>query len=127
MSDKVIIVTSPDDILIDGLRILLVDLTPDQTQVISTALSQFETIPTIVTYVSSTDDINWCIDKKQKSSLIIFNADSENQTLAGYMAAQRNSHYFGNLKSLSIINNSALHTTEQIYNLLGNAVADYER
>lgn len=127
MSDKVIIVTSPDDILIDGLRILLVDLTPDQTQVISTALSQFETIPTIVTYVSSSDDISWCIDKKQKSSLIIFNADSENQTLTGYMAAQRNSHYFGNLKSLSIINNSALYSTEQIYNLLGNAVADYER
>jgi len=128
MSDKVIIVTPPDDIQVDGLRILLVDLTPDQTNVISQSLTRLETIPTTITYVWNTsNDISWLLDKKHKSFLIFFNADSENDAIIGYMAAQVNSYYFGNLKSLSQVNQNAIYDTEQIFNLMENVIQQYVR
>ena len=128
MSDKVIIVTPPDDIQVDGLRILLVDLTPDQTNVISQSLTRLETIPTTITYVWNTsNDISWLLDKKHKSFLIFFNADSENDAIIGYMAAQVNSYYFGNLKSLSLANQNAIYDTEQIFNLMENVIQQYVR
>ena len=128
MSDKVIIVTPPDDIQVDGLRILLVDLTPDQTNIISQSLTRLETIPTTITYVWNTsNDISWLLDKKHKSFLIFFNADSENDAIIGYMAAQANSYYFGNLKSLSQVNQNAIYDTEQIFNLMENVIQQYVR
>lgn len=128
MSDKVIIVTPPDDIPVDGLRILLVDLTPDQTNIISQSLTRLETIPTTITYVWNTsNDISWLLDKKHKSFLIFFNADSENDAIIGYMAAQANSYYFGNLKSLSQVNQNAIYDTEQIFNLMENIIQQYVR
>jgi len=128
MSDKVIIVTPPDDIQVDGLRILLVDLTPDQTNIISQSLTRLETIPTTITYVWNTsNDISWLLDKKHKSFLIFFNADSENDAIIGYMAAQVNSYYFGNLKSLSQVNQNAIYDTEQIFNLMENVIQQYVR
>lgn len=128
MSDKVIIVTPPDDIQVDGLRILLVDLTPDQTNIISQSLTRLDTIPTTITYVWNTsNDISWLLDKKHKSFLIFFNADSENDAIIGYMAAQVNSYYFGNLKSLSQVNQNAIYDTEQIFNLMENVIQQYVR
>lgn len=128
MSDKVIIVTPPDDIQVDGLRILLVDLTPEQTNLISQSLTRLETIPTTITYVWNTsNDISWLLDKKHKSFLIFFNADSENDAIIGYMAAQANSYYFGNLKSLSQVNQNAIYDTEQIFNLMENVIQQYVR
>lgn len=128
MSNKVIIVTPPDDIQVDGLRILLVDLTPDQTNIISQSLTRLETIPTTITYVWNTsNDISWLLDKKHKSFLIFFNADSENDAIIGYMAAQANSYYFGNLKSLSQVNQNAIYDTEQIFNLMENIIQQYVR
>lgn len=128
MSNKVIIVTPPDDIPVDGLRILLVDLTPDQTNIISQSLTRLETIPTTITYVWNTsNDISWLLDKKHKSFLIFFNADSENDAIIGYMAAQANSYYFGNLKSLSQVNQNAIYDTEQIFNLMENIIQQYVR
>ena len=38
MTDKVLVVTPPDDVLIDGFRLLLVDLDADQTKIISNNL-----------------------------------------------------------------------------------------
>jgi hypothetical protein len=128
MTDKVILVTAPDDILIDGLRILLVDLDPEQTQLVSTALTQLETIPTIITYLWKTGDtVDWLLDKKHKSKLIIFNANSENDVIIGYMTAQPNSHYFGILKSLSIVNNSAIYNVDQISNILEKTIEQNDK
>lgn len=128
MSDKVIIVTPPDDIQVDGLRILLVDLTPEQTNLISQSLTRLETIPTTITYVwNNLNDVLWLLDKKHKSFLIFFNADSENDAIIGYMAAQANSYYFGNLKSLSQVNQNAIYDTEQIFNLMENVIQQYVR
>jgi hypothetical protein len=128
MSDKVIIVTPPDDVQIDGLRILLIDLTHEQTNLISQSLTRLETIPTTITYVWNTsNDIQWLLDKKHKSFLTFFNADSENDAIIGYMAAQANSYYFGNLKSLSLANQNAIYDTEQIFNLMENVIQQYVR
>ena len=127
MTNKVLLVTSPDDVLDDGLRILMVGLTNDQTNLISQALTRLGNIPTIVGYIVNGTEVEWFLDKKPKCDLIIFNADSENDVIIGYMAAQSNSYYFGNLKSLSQANQYAIYDSEQIFNLLENAIEHYGR
>ena len=127
MTNKVLLVTSPDDVLDDGLRILMVGLTNDQTNLISQALTRLGNIPTIVGYIVNGTEVEWFLDKKPKCDLIIFNADSENDVIIGYMAAQSNGYYFGNLKSLSQANQNAIYDSEQIFNLLENAIEHYGR
>lgn len=118
MTDKVILVTPPDDVLLDGFRLLLIDLSPEQSSVVSTALTTIESF-TVIAYVwKSGNDIDWLFDKKHKANLIIFNADSQNETLVGYFAAQRNSYYFGNLKSLQSVNKSAIYSIDQCCDIL---------
>jgi hypothetical protein len=126
MIDKIVLVTPPDDILVDGIRLLLVDVTIPQSQMVSSVLTQFETIPTVVAYMwSSGDSVDWLIDKKHKSDIIIFNADSDNDIVVGYLAAQPNSYYFGNLKLLSTVNRSAIYNTDQLYDLLEKLIGHY--
>ena len=126
MSNKVLLVTPPDDVLLDGIRIILVDLVPEQQQIISDALTQLVTIPNVILYVwNGTNDINWLLDKKSKSDAIIFNADSENDVIIGYMAAQSNSHYFGTLKILSMVNNSTIYNIDQVSTILENIIKQH--
>jgi len=113
MSQKITIVTPPDDILDDGLRILLVDLIPAQTHIVSEALKRVEH-SNIIAYMFNSSEVDWMVDKKHKSSIIIFNADSEDQTLVGYIAAQQNSYYFGTLKTIGSINKRAIYSVEQL-------------
>ena len=69
MSDRVIIVTPPDDTLLDGIRFLAVDLDQSQTQVLSSSLSKLVSMPNIIVYIWNTgDSVDWLFDKKQKSS-----------------------------------------------------------
>lgn len=126
MSDRVLLVSPPDDVFEDALRILLVDLNKEQSDLFSQSLLSKENLPSIVIYSWSTsEDINWLFDKSLKSNIIIFNADSENQTLAGYFAAKRNSYYFGNLKTLHIINKSAIYDVHQCGELLERTFETY--
>jgi hypothetical protein len=126
MTDKVLLVTAPDDVLVDGIRILLVDIVPEQQQIISDALTQLDNSPDIVVYVWNSDnDTSWLLDKKLKSDAIIFNADSENDVIIGYMAAQSNSHYFGTLKILSMVNKSTIYDTDQVLIILENKIKQY--
>lgn len=119
MSDQVVIVTAPDDFIQDSFRILLVDLDESQTQLVSAALLQLNHIGKLVVYkFSSGDSIAWLLDKKNKSNLIIFNADSKNEQLVGYMCAQRKSCYFGTLKSLHLANKSAIYSVDDVVNLI---------
>ena len=119
MNEQVIAVTSPDDVLQDADRILLVDLTESQMQLISQSLGKIEEFSTILLYMWKTGDSNdWMLDKKLKSDLIIFNADSDNQTVIGYLAAQRNSYYFGTLKNIATANKNAIYDVEQLISLL---------
>jgi hypothetical protein len=127
MTDKVIVVTDPDDIVIDGLRILLVDLSLEHTQLISDALTKIDKIPTIITYMwQSNNSVDWLLDKKHKSWLIIFNADSQNDIVTGYLAAQRNSYYFGTLKNLSKANTRVINSSHELLDLLLLTIAKYE-
>jgi hypothetical protein len=126
MTDKLIMVTAPDDTLLQGGRIVLIDLTIDQTAILSTALTEIESVPCIVTYIwSNNDDVNWALDKIQKSQLVIFNAESLNQTLIGYAAGKLNSYYFGTLKSLNQVNNSVIYDVDQCKTILTNIFDRY--
>lgn len=119
MSDNVIIVTAPDDFLADGFRFMIVDLDETQTKIVSDALLELKSVGNIVVYFYKTKDpIEWFLDKKSKSDFIIFNADSNNDILVGYLAAQKNSHYFGTLKTLAKANKSAIYSVEDITSLL---------
>lgn len=119
MNDKIIVVTSPDDVLQDGGRLLVVDLTEDQMAVVSKALSELDVFNRIVLYVwNSKDDYDWMLDKRLKSDLIIFNADSFDQQLIGYMAAQPNSCYFGTLKNISKVNDTVINELSQLVNIM---------
>jgi hypothetical protein len=126
MTDKVFVVTAPDDVRLDGLRLLLINLKPEYTQIISDALAQIESSVNLIVYVAQTDkDINWFLEKKNMSDLMIFDANSEDQFIAGYLGAQPNSFYFGSLKYLSLINNSAIYDTTQVVELLEKSLKRY--
>lgn len=119
MTDRVIIVTPPDDIEIDGIRILLVDLFQTQTQILSAAYNTLSTQHTIINYIwRNGDPVEWLINKKHRSDIVIFNADSNNELIVGYLAAQSNSYYFGNLKSLSSANTSAIYNDSQSLDII---------
>jgi hypothetical protein len=119
MADKVVLVTFPDDILIDGVRILLVDLTREQSDIVSQSLTELETIPSIIAYSWKIGDpLNWLFDKMHKSHLIMFNAASDDQQLVGYFAGKSNSVYFGDIRALKLVNNSAVFDVEQCKEVL---------
>lgn len=127
MTDKVLIVTPPDDILIDGFRLLLVDLNNDQTKIISDCLLNISSKSTVITYLWTTNDnTNWLLDKKIRSDLIIFNANSQNELIVGYIAAQKNSHYFGTLKTLAMANAKAIYASEDCESLLKLNIDNHE-
>ena len=126
MTDKVLLVTAPDDVLVDGIRVLLVDIIPEQQQIISDALTQLDNITDIILYVwQNNNDSKWLLDKKLKSDAIIFNANSENDVIIGYMAAQSNSHYFGTLKILSMVNSSTIYNIDQVLTILENTIKQH--
>ena len=119
MTGKVLVVTTPDDVMLDGFRLLLVDLDADQTKTISDSLLKISSDTSVITYMwGSNDDSYWLLDKKAKSDLIIFNANSQNELIVGYMAAQKNSHYFGTLKTLAPANAKAIYASEDCESLI---------
>ena len=124
MTDRVLIVTPPDDVpLKDGIRILCVDLTSEQTQIVSDSLNLLEAYETVITYIWKTShSTDWLLDKKQKSQLILFNADSNYDLIVGYIAAQSNSHYFGTLRSLRGANDCTLYDKDQLVNILEQTI-----
>jgi hypothetical protein len=127
MIDKVLVITAPDDILEDGPRLLLVDLTQDQLKIISTILSLIDSSQTFITYIwKNGQDIEWLLDKKIKSDHIIFNADSDNQTLIGYLSSGKNSSYFGILRSLERVNKSAILSLEDCNIIIEKVIEKYE-
>ena len=127
MSDKILVATPPDDTPLDGIRIAHIDLTEEQSMVVSNALF-LPTFPTpIINYVwKMGDSVDWLFDKVVKSDIILFNADSVNQTVVGWLAAKSNSHYFGNLKDLYMVNDRAIYSTEQVSLLLERVSKYYE-
>jgi hypothetical protein len=118
MTEKILVVTPPDDVLYDGLRILLVDLDIEQTKLISDALQMLNNDGTVMVYMwKNLDSIEWLFDRKLKSDLIIFNANSTNDLLVGYFSAQFNSYYIGTLRTLSLVNNSVIYNVDQLVDI----------
>lgn len=116
MTAKILVVTAPDDVGVDGVRVLAVDLTQAQGQVVSNALLRLDNIDAnIINYVWHTDNnVPWLLDKKIKSDLIIFNADSPNDLIIGYLAAFSKSFFFGALRDLHVVNNRQINDSEEI-------------
>lgn len=113
MTDKITLVTSPDDIFEHGYRLLTVDLDHNQGMIVSQSLTQLDSVSKVVAYSWKTgDDVVWLLDKIYKSNLIIFNANSD-PLISGYLAGKENSYYFGDLKHLGLVNRSVLFDTEQ--------------
>jgi hypothetical protein len=132
MSDQILVVTPPDDTLLQGIRIIHVNLTEEQSSVVSNALFQTSLPHVIVNYVwKMGDSISWLIDKISKKDLVIFNADSTNngaiELLIGWVSAQPRSYYFGNLKDLHIVNNRAIYNADDILNLLEKISKEHEQ
>lgn len=127
MSD-ITLITPPDDVFIDGFRLLLVDVSRDQSKTITEALGFLEKTPTIIVYVWNNEQtIEWLIDKKHKSDLIIFNAESENRELVGYMAAQNSSYYMGTLRPFEIINNRAIRDVKSCVEMFEKNIGIYDK
>ena len=123
MTDKILVVTSPDDSLLDGIRILHVELTEEQRQLVSTAMLNTNTPCNIINYVwKMGDPISWLLDKHTKCDVILFNADVQSngaiELIIGYIAAQPQSYYFGTLRDLHLANDRAIYNTDDILSLL---------
>jgi hypothetical protein len=119
MSDKILLVTEPDDSLLEGIRIFLFDLDPEQYAIFSLSILDFDSVPLTVVYNSSVStNTTWIIDKILKSDLIVFNANSLNQQIVGYLSAKPESYYFGELRELSLINNSKIFDQHQLKDIL---------
>ena len=127
MTDKIILITEPDDIQIDGCRILLVDLTEEQNQMVSQALNLIDLSVNLLLYVAKESKIDWVLDKKNKSRLIVFNAESTNDLLVGYLSASAISHYMGNLKILNKANPRIIYSAEDLVRLFNKQIGMYEQ
>ena len=124
MNDTVSIVTYPDDIQTDALRILTYDLTPEQSQMVSNTIQTLELPNTIIYVAKPSDDPQWVVDKKHKCVIVILNANSEDQQTTGYFLAQPNSYYFGSTK-LSVANSREILDQQHINNLMEKAKNSY--
>jgi hypothetical protein len=132
MTDRILVVTPPDDTLLDGIRIAHVNLNEEQSAVVSSALMNSALPHTIINYVWKIGNkVDWLLDKIVKCDLIIFNADGPmdpgREIIIGWTAAQPQSYYFGNLKDLHLANNRAIYTTEDVLNLLEIIVKKHEQ
>lgn len=128
MKNQITLVSPPDDVLHDALRIILVDLDQEQTQLMSEALLTFESVPPTVLYVwASSNQVEWLLDKKSKAHLIIFNAGSTaDELVTGYIAAQSNAYYLGDLKTLSKANPRAIYDMDSLKEVFTQHFRKYE-
>lgn len=131
MSDRILIVTAPDDTLLQGIRIMHVCLTEEQSSVVSSALLQTKLPHTMVNYVWNMGNrVDWLLDKITKSDIIIFNADvppNGSDIIIGWVSAQPQSYYFGNLKDLHMANDRAIYSVDDILTLLEKVSKNYEQ
>lgn len=123
MSDRILVVTAPDDTLLQGIRIMHVGLDEEQSSIVSNALLQTKLPHAIINYVwNMGNPVDWLLDKITKSDLIIFNAgghvDPGRDVIIGWTAAQPQSYYFGNLKDLHMANDRVIYNSDDILILL---------
>jgi hypothetical protein len=124
---KILVITPPDDTVLQGLRITHVNLTNEQTAVVSQAILKNNLSHNVINYVWHIGNpISWLLQMKSKSNLIIFNADSDTESdmITGYLAADPRSYYFGTLRDLHVANDRVILNSDEILNLL-ETIAKY--
>lgn len=127
MNDRVILVTPQDDVLVNGPRILVANLTPDQSKIVSDILLNIKLESTVILYAwNNGDSIEWLLDKVYKSGMIIFNADHDTAA-TGFLSSFGKSYYFGNLKELSSMNPRTIFAFDDCRNLLDSYIGNYEQ
>jgi len=132
MTDKILVVTPPDDILLQGIRILHVHLDEEQSSIVSNALMQTNLPHNIINYVWKMGNrVDWLLDKTTKCDLILFNANGPSDPgldiILGWTAAQHQSYYFGTLKDLHMVNDRAIYTADDIIFLLEKIAKKHEQ
>lgn len=132
MTNKILVATPPDDTLLQGIRITHVQLTEEQSNIVSSALLQTTLPHTIINYVWKMGDrVDWLLDKIAKSDLVIFNANAESngaiEIIIGWTAAQPQSYYFGNLRDLHMANDNVIYNSDDILNLLEKIAKHHEQ
>lgn len=120
MTAKILIVTPPDDTLLQGTRLLHVNLDENQSSVVSAALLNWTRLDNVINYVwHQGQPMDWLFSAVIKSHLIIFNADhTQCDLLNGYLAALSKSFYFGNLKHLHMVNDHVILDSDQVTQLV---------
>ena len=119
MSSKIFVITDPDDVEYDALRIVAVDLAPKQSYSLSEVLKTIQIDKDINLYVySNSDDVAWLIDKSNKADYIFANPQSDDQQIVGYIASKRQSHFFGETKITKALNKRSVLSQEHIVEIL---------
>ena len=124
---KILVITPPDETVLQGLRITHVNLTNEQTAIVSQAILKNNLSHNVINYVWHIENpISWLLQMKSKSNLIIFNADSDTESdmITGYLAADPRSYYFGTLRDLHVANDRVILNSDEILNLL-ETIAKY--
>ena len=123
MKNKITIITPPDDVTEDGIRILVYGCKEEQTLLISSVIYEIkECKPTIIYVCNGQDNSEWALDKKLKCSIIIFNAETIDQTMIGYLSAQPNSYYFGQLLTLNSVNKNKINSKEELTKIMEDLI-----
>ena len=130
MTDKILVITQPDDSLLQGIRITHVHLSEEQSNTISNALLQTTVQHNIINYVWKMGDrVDWLLDKIIKSDIVIFdaggNSDPGKDVIIGWTAAQPQSYYFGSLRDLHLANDRVLYSSEDVLNLIEKISTKY--
>ena len=123
---KIVIVTDPDDVAINGFRMLLVDLNEDQLAIVSKCLEEVDNTISVVIYMwASGNSTEWLHDKKLKSNCVICNATSISQTVIVYLIASANTHYFGMLPALAHVNPNIIFGQEDCKAVIETEITKY--
>ena len=106
---NILVVTSPDDYFDTAIRILIVDCDEVQTKTLSDLFLSLNLSEDVVVYHWRwSDSEEWLIDKINKSDLIVYNAESDNQTIVGYLLGLKYAYSIGTRRSLQKINDRAV-------------------
>lgn len=118
MNERILIVTPPSDVVEDHTAVLTVGLNNEQTVFISDCLKSVENDDLTVYLWQENDPRDWLFDKIKKSHLIVLNAEMNDQTLVGYIVANKKTVYLGNLLSIDFLQQKTLNSKQAFLQVL---------
>lgn len=122
MNNKIVLVTSPDDLSTHGVRLCLVNLNQEQLNLLTQVLTEIDVDQSVIAYIwNPKDPYEWFIDKKLKSDVILFNALAPSPVLNGYLVAHPNCYYFGTLREVTHLYNKEITSPIQLSSIISRA------